>query len=172
MPSNEHLTYDVGYAERGTTLVLKIDLDRGWRDLKKTYGFFEQKKIRYKGDWSIRTQVSLIAQPATFNYRAASFPVTSLKGGDHLFSYSLDVRQLTVKVALNEHQPWRMMSTGRPGLFIEELPLLHTQNLLSFDLRVWVVFHEPNPTPPRDVREWCQRLFVPGGHFESNRRRH
>ncbi len=69
--------YDVVYADRGTALVLKADLERGWRELQKTYGFFAQRKIFYKRDWSIRAQLSLIARPATFDDRAASFPNVS-----------------------------------------------------------------------------------------------
>ena len=69
-------------------------------------------------------------------------------------------------------QPWRMMSTNRPGLFIEELPLLAPHPQLWFDLRAWIVFHFPPPAPVPDVKEWCQKMFVPGGQFESNRRRH
>jgi len=172
MPRNEHSVYDVAYADRGATLVLMADLDRGWRELKKTYGFSQQKSIRHKGDWRIRAHTSLIAQPATFDEHAATFPTISITGGDDLFSYTLEAKQLTVRIALNEQQPWRIMTTGHPGLFAEQIPLLRTRDRLSLNLRVWIVFHEPNPTGPRDVREWCQELFVPGGQLESNRRFH
>ena len=30
-----------------------------------------------------------------------------------------------------------------------------------------MVFHPPSRAPIPDVRVWCQRLFVPGGQFES-----
>jgi hypothetical protein len=166
--------YDVCYADRGTALVLRGDLHRGWRKLPKTYGFNASQKVYYRGDWSIRAQLSLIAQPATFDSRAASFPDVSIEDGDELVGFALrpGERLLTVKVALKADQPWRIMSTGRPGIYIEELPLLVTAPQLWFDLRAWIVFHGPPPIPVRDAREWGQRMFLPGGRFESNRRRH
>jgi hypothetical protein len=164
--------YDVAYADRGTALVLKADLERGWRKLEKTYGFFTHKKIHYKRDWSIRAQLSVIAQPATFNERAASFPDVEGESGNELVGYVLGHKRLEVRIGLKEDQPWRIMSTGRPGLFIENLPLFRSTPELWFDLRAWVVFHAPPTIAIKDVRVWCQQLFVPGGQFESNRRNH
>ncbi len=165
--------YEVRYSDHGTAILLEADLDRGWRRLKKTYGFNASKKIYYKHGWSIRAQLTLIAQPASFEIRAAVFPNGSCdKRQDPLISYQLKDRKLAVKIGLVAEHPWREMSTGRPGLFIEELPFLSFDQTLWVDLRVWIVFHRPSPAPVKDVREWGQRMFVPGGQFESNRQKH
>lgn len=165
-------TYDVNYADRGSALIIKANLAEGWRELKKTFGFFAHKRIHYRGDWTIRAQLSVIAQPPTFDEQAGSFPLLTKEYGGSLVSYALKERQLLVRIALNPDQPWRIMSTGRPGLYIEELPLLTLGDRLWFDLRAWIVFHAPPPAPVPDVRVWCQKLFVPGGQIEANRRRH
>jgi hypothetical protein len=42
-----------------------------------------------------------------------------------------------------------------------------------YDLRAWIVFHEGSPRPLPDVRVWTENnLIIPGGQFESNRRKH
>ena len=53
--------FDVHYADSRTAIVLEADLERGWKKLQKTYGFFHQKRIPFKDDLTIRTQLSLIA---------------------------------------------------------------------------------------------------------------
>jgi hypothetical protein len=76
-----------------------------------------------------------------------------------------------MKIALAEEQPWRLMSTGHNGLYVNQ-PFLFVPPDFCFDLQAYVVFHEPQATKPPDVRVWCQKFFVPGVQFESNRRRH
>jgi hypothetical protein len=78
---------------------------------------------------------------------------------------------LEVKITLCPEQPWRMMTTGRPGLYIREVPFLDVDATVQFNLESWIVFHSPG-IPVRDVKEWGEKMFVPGGQFESNRRRH
>jgi hypothetical protein len=51
------------------------------------------------------------------------------------------------------------MSTGHNGLYVDQ-PFLLVPDL-SFELQAYVVFHEPPATKPPDVREWCQKFFVP-----------
>lgn len=163
---------EVKYVDQGKALALTADLVTGWRRLQKTYGFFSSKKIYFKRGWSIRTQLTLIAQPATFDARVASSPDVFVAKEDATAAFTLHDRRLDVKVPLRADQPWRMMSTGRPGLFIEELGFAEIDDRLWLDLRAWIVFHHPPASPVRDVREWCERLFVPGGQIESNRGRH
>jgi hypothetical protein len=162
--------YDVTYGDHGTALVFRADLDAGWGQLKKTYGFFRMLWVWYK-DWHIRTQLALIAQPATYDERAATFPDVSIETKEGAVLFSVQQKILTVKVPLIVDLPWRMTPTKCPEIFIEKLPLLAAKGLL-FDLRIWIVFHPPHPAPIPDVRVWCQKMFVPGGQMESNRRRH
>jgi hypothetical protein len=177
--------YDVGYADQGTALLLKADLGRSWRKRTNAFGFSGQKKIYYKRAWHIRTLLNLFVKRrlpnSPINYpfihltseddRLEAFPDISLETGDGLISYSLSKRLLTMKIALTEEQPWRTMSTGHVGLYIEK-PFLFATPSFCFDLQAFVVFHEPPAMKPPDVREWSQKFFVPGGQFESNRRRH
>jgi hypothetical protein len=164
--------FDVHYSGGRTALVLMADLDRGWEKLQKTYGFFHQTRIPYRNDLSIRAQLTVISQPAGFDESANTFPDIELEDGDSNLSFSLHNKQLVMTVALLPHQPWRTTEQGRPELFIERLPLCATPQRF-YDLRAWIVFHEGSRRRIPDVHEWTENnLIVPGGQFESNRRRH
>jgi hypothetical protein len=119
----------------------------------------------------VRTQMAIIVQPATFDERGASFPDVTLERTQQSVSYSVSQRKITVRVPLIPDLPWRFTPNGLPEIFLEQLPLV-SYRLLAFDLRLWIIFHPPGPAPIPDVRVWCQKMFVPGGQFESNRRRH
>jgi hypothetical protein len=93
--------FDVHYADGRTSLVMEADLDRGWTKRLKTYGYFQQSKIPYRNDQTIRAQLAVIAQPAGFEEWAKSFPDVESKSGDSDLSYDLRHRHLSVKVALS-----------------------------------------------------------------------
>jgi hypothetical protein len=164
--------YDVVYSSDKQTLIMKANLDKGWRKLPKTYGFFRSMWVWYRGDLKVRTQLSALAQPGTFHESAAEFPDITLNHGNDQVSFRIQQKMLEARVALNAEQPWRLMMDKRPGLFFDDLSIDIGQAHYSLDLRAWVIFHPPSRAPIPDVRVWCQRLFVPAGHFESNRRRH
>jgi len=75
-------------------------------------------------------------------------------------------------VSLSPQQPWRKTDQGRPELFVAELPFMKLDDNCWFDLRAWIVFHEPSPPPIPDVIWVENRLVIPGGQFESQRSRH
>ena len=177
--------FDVTYADGRKFVLLKADLAKGWRRLTKTYGFSRQMWIYYPGDFKVRTALTLLASPATFDESAAEFPEVSLQRGTELTSYQIEEKKLVMRVALHQDQPWRLIMGKRPGIYFEDLGLsIHPsiQQPASFhieekpwfwlDLRVLLVFHPPTRAPIPDVRVWCQKMFVPGGQFESNRRYH
>jgi hypothetical protein len=163
---------DVHYGDGRTSLVMEADMDRGWAKLQKTYGFFHQTRIPYRNDLSIRAQLQLICQPASFDQYAQEFPHVELNTGDEDLSCRIHGKQLVLKVALVPNQPWRKTQQGRPELYIEYLPLWQGE-YRYYDLRAWIVFHDGARRPVPDVRIWTENnLVVPGGQFESNRRRH
>ena len=165
--------YDVHYADQRTALLVEANLDRGWGKLQKTYGFFRQTKIPYRDDLTIRAQVTVIAQPASFEPWAQVIPDIDVRVSDDTAVISLEKRKLVLKVPLSPDQAWRKTKQGRPEIFVERLPLLRLDAAHWFDLRAWVVFHEGVPRPIPDVKVWAEnRLLFPGGQFESNRRRH
>ncbi|MGC2744988.1 MAG: hypothetical protein WA672_17560 [Candidatus Angelobacter sp.] len=165
--------FDVHYADSRTAVVLEADLDRGWKKLQKTYGFFTQTRIPFKDDLTIRTQLSLIAQPGSFNEWAQEFPDVGLELTHPLLSYSIVNRHLVMKVSLSPEQRWRTTEQGRPEIFIAEQPLMTSDHGRWYDLRAWLVFHESPKRPIPDVRVWVEnKLFIPGGRIESNRKRH
>jgi hypothetical protein len=96
--------YDVVFADQRRTVMMKADLAKGWRKLEKTYGFFRQMWIWYPGDFRVRTMLTPLAQPGTFDPSAAEFPEVSLDGGNDLTTYRIDQKLLTVRIALSEHQ--------------------------------------------------------------------
>jgi hypothetical protein len=165
--------FDVHYADQRTALVMEADLDQGWGKLQKTYGFFRQKRVPYHNDLIIRAQMTIIAQPGSFESWGQEFPACEVdKKFDH-WSISLRARRLILKVPLVSDQPWRKTQQGRPEIFVEELPLLELNPMHWFDFRAWIVFHEGSPRAVQDVRLWTEnKLIVPGGQFESNRRHH
>lgn len=165
--------FDVHYADSRTAVVLEADLERGWKKLQKTYGFFHQKRIPFKDDLTIRTQLSLIAQPASFSEWAREFPDLGLGLTGPLLSYHIESRRLIMKVSLSPEQPWRTTEQGRPEIFVAEQPLMTREDRRWYDLRAWLIFHESPKRPIPDMRVWVEnKLFVPGGRIESNRRHH
>ena len=86
--------YDVTYSSDKQTLILKANLDKGWRKLEKTYGFFRTMWIWYKGDFRVRTQLSALAQPGTFHESAAEFPDITLNRGNEQVSFT--IREKTI----------------------------------------------------------------------------
>jgi hypothetical protein len=165
--------FDVHYADSRTAVVLEADLDCGWKKLQKTYGFFNQTRIPFKDDLTIRAQLSLIAQPASFSEWAQEFPNIDLELASSLLSHIIEGRHLTMKVSLSPEQPWRTTEQGRPEILIAEQPLMTREDSRWYDLRAWLVFHESPKRPIPDMRAWVEsKLFVPGGQIESNKRRH
>lgn len=164
--------YDVTYSPNRETLILKADLQQGWRKLEKTYGFFRTMSVWYNGDLRVRTQLSALAQPGTFHESAAQFPDITLERDNKQANFTIENMVLEVRIALNAEQPWRLMMGKRPGLFFDHRGVGIGQTYYWLDLRAWVIFHPPSRAPIPDVRVWCQRLFVSGGQSESNRRHH
>ncbi len=115
--------YDVTYSSDKQTLILKANLDQGWRKLEKTYGFFRTMWVWYPGDFRVRTQLSALAQPATFHQSADHFPDVTLNHGNQQVSFRIEQKMLEVRVALNAEQPWRLMMGKRPGLFFDDLSI-------------------------------------------------
>jgi hypothetical protein len=58
--------YDVTYSTDKQTLILKANLDQGWRKLEKTYGFFRTMWVWYPGDFRVRTQLRALAPAGNF----------------------------------------------------------------------------------------------------------
>ncbi len=169
---NSKPIYDVHYANSRTTLVMAADLQRGWDRRQKTFGFFGQTKVPYRNDLVIRAQLAVIAQPASFDVWASTFPSLDFNCGDEKLRYRCFERYLEVHVALTPDQPWRKTQQGRPELYLEQLPLA-TNGEHWYDLRAWIVFHDGSKRPIPDVRVWTENhLVVPGGQFECNRRNH
>jgi len=170
-PSNMP-TYEVYYSDRGDALVLKADLDLGWDRSPKKHGFWGNAKIDFRGDSTIRAQLRITPSPIIVRGEVPEFPLGKLDWDSSEFiHYSLRDRVLEMKVALVKEQCWKMMTTGRPGLHIRETPFLDIDATLQFNLEALVVFYSPR-VPVRDVKEWGQKMFVSGGQFESDRRRH
>lgn len=78
---------------------VKADLAKGWRRLTKTYGFSRQMWIYYPGDFKVRTALTLLASPATFDESAAEFPDVSPQRGTELTNYQIEEKKLLVRVA-------------------------------------------------------------------------
>jgi hypothetical protein len=157
--------YAVTYSSDRRTLILKADLDRDVRFLSHYVGFIP-------GRFPCPDAVMCTCSTAAFHESAADFPNVAPELGDEQASFKIEQKVLEVKAALNADQPWRLIKEKRPGLYFEHLGNDVGQARFWLDLRAWVVLYPPGKRPIPDVRVWCQRLFVPGGQSQSNRRRH
>lgn len=163
--------YDVFYSDKGASIVLRGDLNNGWRELKNRWGFDSSLTIPFRHDLSIRAHLRVTAHGPLAEHWA-EFPDFPLESLNQFLAYSLRNRVLEVTIPLNKDQPWKKMSNGRPGLHLQQFAFMKIGNQVHFSFSAWIVFHEPSPAPIRDVKEWGERIFVPGGRIESNRSRH
>ena len=171
MIDKDERLYALSYADNGTALVLNADLGNGWRKRKDKpgYGFYRKRSIYCsRAGCNIWTQLNFFTEHDDVLFPDVSFE----ESGDKLVSYSLDKGLLQIKVTLNDQQPWRPIGKGRHrGLYITKAFSVAPNGSL-FDLQVHIAFQEDNRKKPAVGWEWCQRPFVPGGQFESNRQRH
>ncbi len=161
--------FDLSY--RGESLIAKADLVAGWTKIGTFYGYSEAAYIEYRGDHKLRCHVTVRARPAGAGRDPMQIPETRVDGA-HL-EYALAVlsdRELTVGMPIVTGQPWRMLSTGNPGLYFEWPPLMAGE--LNLGLTALLAVHGPARTPIPDARVWAEKFCVSGGAIESNRRRH
>lgn len=168
-----NLEFDVHYADGRQSLVMEANLGSGWKKLKKTYGFFHQTRIPFRDGLHIRAQLSVFAEPSGFGAWAEDFPDIRIDLHDPDARYQILEKRLTVTIPLRPDQAWGKTPEGRPRLYIERLPLVTVGRIGRHNLQGLIVVHERSSPPISDVRVWVEnKLVVPGGQPESNRRRH
>jgi len=137
-----------------------------------TYGFFQQTRVPFFNDLTIRAQLQVIPHPCGFDASWQQFPDIELSAEKNGWSCQLHRKQLVLKVALTPHQPWGITPQGRPKLYINWLQMWD-DGPRQYDLQALIIFHEGSRRPIPDVRVWTENnLVVPGGQFESNRQHH
>lgn len=161
---------DFFFADDARSVVLRAHLNMDWRLLRsKVYGFDRRSILPWKDGWSIRGHVQVYAGRRCFD-RGSDAPASFCQGKHELGSYRLSNGVFETTIALNIGH-LDQDDKGRPRLRILQQPFLKIDPGLYYSFCCWIVFHGPEPAPPPDVREWGQKMFLPGGRPESNRRK-
>lgn len=158
------------YADSGDSVVLTADLRKGWHLLPdRVYGFDSVDTLHWIAEWSLRGHLRVYAGRRC-GQRGSQAPSGPASGSHQIGSFRLLDHIIEVKM---EFRPESLQfdSKGRPRLRVMEQPFIRVDRGLYFSFCAWIVFREPEPTAIPDVREWGQKMFLPGGRPESNRRK-
>ena len=167
---------DCGYAGREKeTIRLCADLNRGWKNLGKAWGFDEQDFLDY-GDSRFRCRLRLVAKiPSscesgkTFHDR---YIIEPIKLGTN--SVTLHGMKLEVDVPLaQDWMPTRDLNR-RPSIYDigEDIFSIVTKGgTITYRLQIWVVLHGQSEMFVPDQREMGDGFAWIGGRLKSNRRK-
>jgi hypothetical protein len=168
----ELLTVDFfGQSER--YIRLHADLEKGWRDLGKKWGFDNQGWLPYQ-ESKFRCRIRLTANADAKWETRKTFPEIALESeiGGNPVLISGGHLELLAKMA----QPWKATNnpSRNPSIYASEEVLFSHNSLdgeISYSLQLWLVFRGPSKMFVPDVYEWGDGFAWVGGRPESNRRR-
>lgn len=160
---------DVAYIRRRSALEIIADLSGGWTRKKKTYGYSEETRIDFPGDYKIRIAVTVLPRPSGFHEAVRTVsPALEATRGDGNVDYELREAKLTVRVQLfeasgraNLQLPWVMTSNNKLAIRLVDDSLAR-QGPLRLELQLLMVFNPPPAKTPEDIRDW-EGKFFPGG---------
>jgi hypothetical protein len=166
--------------ERGGDVVKTVaKIYGGWDETKKSgFQFYDQQYVDYKGDIKLRVAVWMCGawapsrsdQNEKFDYFKV-FPLDfTARFTDGKFQVSIANGRLSIVLPLRRDLPWIVTSNGKPAVDWELQPVAQYRNAVYL-LRHMIVFNLHSPKRG-DSKEWDLLPFLPGGLFESNRRRH
>ena len=165
------------YTNGRTVLKLVADFSKHWGFRARTYGYQSARiKVPYKQGADFWVHLSFIAQPRTSSPLAAEPPDIFLDEHDEPFHFQIHAQKLTVLIPLNRRELWgKVQGKSTPLLYVDRStntrPLCIWQEKIWLDLRVWVTSEADQPPVPVNY-ESGDGHTLPGGQFESDRRRH
>lgn len=150
------------------------DLDGGWRELTKGWGFWAEDNLDYRDESKFQCRLYFLAKAPdsyesrkTFHERYLLEPIRRGR-----ISISLHGMNLEVDVPLT--QGWRRDKNGRPLIHeIEEdvFSVETSEGSINYRLQIWVTFFGRSSMFVPDQREWGDGFAWVGGRPESNRQK-
>jgi hypothetical protein len=143
-------------------LQLKANLYNGWRELTKTFGFFEQVRFEFRADMPIRIGLQLLPRPSGFQVR--SLPDMNVTGGFHGIDFEIKKQILLLSVKMfsapldpNPELPWTTTDKGKISLYYMNEQIARVQNV-RLELQLNLVFSTPPGPPPPVTRDFSCKL--------------
>lgn len=167
---------ECGYAGREKEKInLCADLERGWTNLGRFYGFDYQAFLDY-GESKFRCRVRLVEKaPLEWESRKTfhdRFLLEPLELGNNLVS--LHGMKLEIEVPLKQYWAATNDVNRRPNIYeiSEDIFSIETPDgVISYRLQIWVVLHGQSRMFVRDQYEQGDGFAWTGGRPESNRRK-
>jgi hypothetical protein len=167
--------FECGYAGANKDIIrICADLDHGWKNLGKAWGFDETNYLEY-GESKFRCRLRLVEKaPSSYESRKVFHdryldPV--ILGN---CSASLHGMKLQVDVPLTQRWSPTNDSNRRPSIYeiAEDFFLIETgDEKICYRLQIWVVLHGPSKMFVSDQQEWGDGFAWIGGRPESDRRK-
>jgi hypothetical protein len=168
--------FDGGFVGANKDVIrMGADLDGGWRQLSKGWGFYTEDFLNYLGESKFHCKLYLVEKaPKSFESRKI-FHERYLEpleiGGCRV---SLHGMKLEVDVPLA--QRWTLTNDSNRRLSIYEIAenafcVQTGDGKITYRLQVWVVFHGQSKMFVPSQSEWGDGFAWIGGRPESNRRK-
>ncbi len=158
--------------ECGATAIRVVgEVVKGWQSAKDGYGFFGMHRMGFAGDRVLQVILQVRARPNRYAALAKVFPETlNTSGGSDSLNYKLNGSRLEVYADMNQHIEV-LERANKLGIKWLDVFVGH-HGIVRFYLMLLVSFTVPNASGGRVTWEHGVLPFLPGGQFESNRRRH
>jgi hypothetical protein len=159
--------------ENGRSAIRAIgDLAAGWQRDKNTHAFYGLGFLDFAGDIRVQVVLQVHARPNVVGALVTKFPrEVEAHGGDESLRYDLRDGKLEILVDLRSNLVW-LSGAKKPGVnWRPDTPLV-SFGPIRFYATFLVSFTMPRPAGPGVTWEHDLLPFLPGGQFESNRRRH
>ena len=154
------------YVAGRSCIQLTADLERGWKNLGKYWGFDKQIYLPYSRESKFRCRIRVAAH-TTLACESYNFPSIEWDGKDGVHTFHIKDHRLRVIVPLN--QPWTptKLKSHNPCLYLEKVQRFDCE----YSFRIWIVHHGPGQMFVKDEYEHGDGHALTGGRPESNRRR-
>jgi hypothetical protein len=155
---------------------LRADLDAGWRNLGRYWGFDGTNSLDYGDKSKFSCRLRIVAKAPDSWESRRTFPERYLPEpvgfGNGLLR--LNGTKLNVEVPLE--QAWRPTKdlNRRPSIYEidDDIFVVNTnEGSISYRIQLWVVLHGPSSMFVRDEYDWGDGFAWIGGRPESDRRR-
>lgn len=176
-PARSRTDLKLDYVNRRSAIRLVADFASHWDLRENTYGYRSvRQKLPYKADSNFYCQLSLVVSPKSVSKSVLAPPDLYFKEDVGGFSFEIDSGRITAIVPLNRPELWgTVKGSTTPLLYVDRSrqnkSLCEWKPGVFLDLRIWIsTLAEQVPIP--DQYEEGQPNMLPGGQFESNRRKH
>jgi hypothetical protein len=168
--------FECGYAGKDKDRIrMRADLNGGWRQLDKGWGFDAEVYLDYRNESKFRCRLYLLAKaPSSFETRK-TFPERYIPDPVEFGNNFISLHGTKLEVDVPMDQVWKQTSDNhrRPCIyeFKEDIFSIATDDgTIYYRIQIWVVFHGESRMFVPDQHEWGDGFAWIGGLPESNRR--